>query len=57
MTKPPARSSAAKPASVPGGDKTHSLKYNPSVIAPLPLYSVYLLGMFAMRPGPARRGK
>jgi hypothetical protein len=46
-----------KPASAPRAARARSGKHDPSVIKPLPLYSVFLLGAFAMRSGPARGGK
>jgi hypothetical protein len=58
MTKRQARAGAPpKPVPVPHTAKAQPGKHDPSVITPLPLYSVFLLGAFAMRSGPARGGK
>jgi hypothetical protein len=59
MAKPPApRVAAANPDSRSrAGKKPRSGKRDASALTPLPLYSVFLLGAFAMRPGPARGGK
>ena len=58
MTKRQAPAAVAKPESPARAAKKRSPgKHDPSVTAPLPLYSVFLLGAFAMRPRPARGGK
>jgi len=57
MAKPPARPAAAKHSPATRAAQRRAAKHDPAVIAPLPLYSVFLLGTFAMRPGPSRGGK
>jgi hypothetical protein len=58
MAKPQAPAAAAQAQAIPrAAKKSRPRKHDPSVIAPLPLYSVFLLGAFAMKPGPARGAK